>query len=71
MNTAKHFSDSKIIKNIQTIALAHSTELQHVLDFDNIKILDKEKGLNTRFTLERLRIQQKVAKTINTRTLTI
>ena len=57
-----------IIKNKQTTALAqHSTELQHVPDFENIKILDKEKRLNTRFTLESLRIQQKLTKTINTK----
>ena len=57
-----------IAKNKQATALAqHSTELEHVPDFDNIRILDKEKKLSTRFTLESLRIQQKLTKTINTK----
>ena len=56
-----------ITKNKQTTALAqHCAEL-HVPDFDNIKILDREKRLSTRFTLESLRIQQKLTKTINTK----
>ena len=57
-----------ITKNKQTTALAqHCAELQHVPDFDNIRILDREKRLSTRFTLESLRIQQKLTKTINTK----
>ena len=57
-----------IAKNKQATALAqHSTELEYVPDFDNIRILDKEKKLSTRFTLESLRIQQKLTKTINTK----
>ena len=58
----------KTSKNKQATALAqHSTELEHVPDFDNIRILDKEKKLSTGFTLESLRIQQKLTKTINTK----
>ena len=66
---AKRVGEHKqdITKNKQTTALAqHCAELQHVPDFD-MKILDREKRLSTRFTLESLRIQQQLTKTINTK----
>ena len=42
-----------ITKNKQTTALAqHCAELQHVPDFDNIKILDREKTEHTIYIRE-------------------
>lgn len=51
-----------------TTALAqHILDHGHTADFDNTRILDKEKRENTRYTLESLRIQQKLEFTMNTK----
>ncbi|XP_065368892.1 uncharacterized protein LOC135961324 [Calliphora vicina] len=42
-------------------------ECNHKMDFDNIKILDREQKENKRYTLESLRIQQKIHNTMNTK----
>lgn len=55
-----------INKNKQSTALSqHCLEMRHNPDFDNIKILDKERKENKRYTIESLRIQQKTDNTIN------
>lgn len=43
----------------------HILEYGHNADFVNAKILDKERRTNTRYTIESLRIQQKLTKTMN------
>lgn len=45
----------------------HILEYNHTADFDKIKILDREKHTNRRFTLENLHIQQKLNRTMNTK----
>ena len=42
-------------------------ETNHKPDFDKVKILDKENRETKRYTLESLRIQQKITKTMNTK----
>lgn len=63
---AEHEADIK--KGKETTALAqHIKESGHKVDFKNAKILDKEKLTNKRFTLESLRIQQRLSKALNTK----
>ncbi|XP_055909861.1 uncharacterized protein LOC129944452 [Eupeodes corollae] len=60
--------EADIRKNKETTGLAqHITETGHSVNFEGVKILDKEKKLNTRLTLESLRIQQKIKRTMNTK----
>lgn len=49
----------------KTALSQHIKEKHHAADFENIKILDREKRYNTRYTLESLRIQQRIHKSIN------
>ena len=42
-------------------------ETGHKIDFKGVKILDREKRANKRYTLESLRIQQRIKKSINTK----
>lgn len=60
--------ETDIRKGKHSTALSqHSSEKQHVPDFENTKILDKEKRICTRYILESLRIQQQIKRTINTK----
>jgi len=62
----EHISD--IEKKKETTALAqHVAEKGHKPDFQNVKVLDREKRENTRLTLENLRIQQKGDKAVNSK----
>lgn len=55
-----------IRKGKQSTALAqHCVENGHKADFDNVRILDKEKKTNKRYTLESLRIQQRSDNAVN------
>lgn len=57
-----------VMKGKEATALClHAKECNHNMDFENIKILDKEKNENKRYTLESLRIQQKLERTMNTK----
>ena len=57
-----------IEKGKVTTALSlHVKECDHNMDFENIRILDREKKENKRYTLESLRIQQKIHNTMNTK----
>ncbi|XP_075163076.1 uncharacterized protein LOC142235701 [Haematobia irritans] len=61
---AEHEGDIK--KEKMTTALAqHCIENNHNADLRNVKILDKERRENKRYTLESLRIQQKTTSAIN------
>lgn len=63
---AEHIAD--INKGKESTALAqHIKDSGHVANFTEVKILDKEKKENKRYTLESLRIQQRISKTINTK----
>lgn len=63
---AEHKAD--VNKERESTALAqHAKECNHVMNFDKIKILDKEKRVNKRFTLESLRIQERIHFAMNTR----
>lgn len=58
--------ETDIRKNKYTTALAqHCIETGHTADLDDVRILDKERKYNKRFTLESLRIQQKAECAIN------
>lgn len=55
-----------ISKHKQTTALSqHMINKKHTADFANAIILDKERRCNRRYTLETLRIQQNITKTMN------
>lgn len=63
---AEHKAD--ISKEKENTALAqHAKDNKHNINFDKIKILDKEKKVNKRYTLESLRIQQRLVNAMNTR----
>lgn len=63
---AEHEADIK--KGKETTALAqHVKQTKHEVDFKSVKILDKEKFANKRYTLESLRIQQRLSKALNTK----
>lgn len=60
--------EADVRKGKENTALSqHIKECQHVADFQNIKILDTERRENTRYTLESLRIQQRMHKSMNTK----
>lgn len=44
----------------------HIIDSGHIPNFDDVRVLDKEKRMTTRYTLESLRIQQKIRRTMNT-----
>lgn len=68
LGTRSKEHQADITKKRLTTALAqHIHDKEHTADFDNIRILDKEKRTNTRYTLESLRIQQKMTTTMNTK----
>lgn len=52
-------------KRTATALSQHMIEEDHIADFDNVTILDKENRTTTRYTLESLRIQQKITTTMN------
>lgn len=57
-----------INKGLAKTALSqHTTESGHTADLTNVKILDRENKENKRYTLESLRIQQRIARSINTK----
>lgn len=57
-----------INKGTEKTALSqHTKERRHTADLKNVKILDKEKKANKRYTLESLRIQQRIDRSINTK----
>lgn len=63
---AEHEAD--IRKGKETTALAqHIKDSGHKANFENVKILDKEKNEQKRFTIESLRIQEKIKNTLNTK----
>lgn len=66
VRVAEHESDIKKCKESTALA-QHINETGHKVNFDNIRILDKEKNENKRYTLESLRIQQKIHNTLNTK----
>ena len=58
--------DTDIKKQKETTALAqHMIMHKHTADLAGVSILDKERRSNTRYTIESLRIQQKIVNTIN------
>ncbi|XP_075157638.1 uncharacterized protein LOC142230905 [Haematobia irritans] len=60
--------EADINKGKQSTALAqHVKEYGHIADLKNVKILDKEKIENKRYTLESLRIQERIKTCINTK----
>lgn len=60
--------ETDINKEKETTALAqHAKETKHKIDFKGVRILDREKKVNKRYTLESLRIQQRIRKSINTK----
>lgn len=60
--------EADIRKQKQTTALAiHCFENNHTADLSNVKILDREKRTNKRYTIESLRIQQRNTSAINRR----
>lgn len=60
--------ETDIRKDKITTALAtHCFEEKHTPDLTNVKILDKEKRTNKRYTLESLRIQEKATNALNTK----
>lgn len=64
MRIGEHKND--IEKEKANTALAqHIIDTGHTADFNNIKILDTEKRERTRMTLESLRIQEKITRTMN------
>ncbi|XP_061389122.1 uncharacterized protein LOC133324293 [Musca vetustissima] len=57
-----------INKGTEKTALSqHIKETGHTADFKNVRILDKAKNENKRYTLESLRIQQRIDRSINTK----
>lgn len=55
-----------IEKGTQKTALAqHISKTGHKANFENVKILDKESKDDKRYTIESLRIQQKIERTMN------
>lgn len=61
---SEHKTDAEK-KKMSTALAKHLVTTEHTADFDNAKILDIERRGKTRFTLESLRIQQQIHKTIN------
>ena len=61
---SEHEADIRKKKTATAIS-QHMLDHQHNADFENVKILDRERRMNTRFTLESLRIQQKMSVTMN------
>lgn len=60
----EHKSDVK--NNKETTGLAqHVKDNKHNMNFDDVKILNREESENKRFTIESLRIQQKINTTMN------
>lgn len=58
--------EADIRRRRTTTALSqHMTDNDHMADFENVKILDKENRTSTRYTLEGLRIQQNIKTTMN------
>lgn len=63
---AEHEADVK--KGRESTALAkHAKETGHNINFKGVKILDREKRENKRYTLESLRIQQRLTRSMNTK----
>ncbi|XP_075150624.1 uncharacterized protein LOC142224722 [Haematobia irritans] len=63
---AEHEAD--INKHRESTALAqHIKESGHSIDFKAVKILDRERNENKRYTLESLRIQQRIETSMNTK----
>lgn len=54
-------------RRTSTALSQHAKELNHLINFDDVKILNREKKENKRFTIESLRIQQRINKTMNTK----
>ena len=55
-----------IEKGTQKTTLAqHISKTGHNANFENVKILDKESKDDKRYTIESLRIQQKIERTMN------
>ncbi|XP_075163049.1 uncharacterized protein LOC142235673 [Haematobia irritans] len=52
-------------KNGKTALSQHILKTGHTADFDGVKILDKERRERKRLTIESLRIQQKISRTMN------
>ena len=52
-------------KKMSTALAQHLTTTNHSADFENVKILDIEHSCNKRLTLESLRIQQQMDRTVN------
>lgn len=66
LNTRIAEHESDIRKSKYSTALAqHCSENQHTADLVNVSVLDKERKENKRYTLESLRIQQKMNCAIN------
>lgn len=62
----EHKADTAKRKGTTALSL-HAKEYNHKMDFENVTILDREKRANKRYTLESLRIQQKIQRTMNTK----
>lgn len=52
---------------MSTALSQHMMENNHTPDIENVRIIDREKNTNRRFTLESLRIQQKQNISMNTK----
>lgn len=63
---SEHQADIKN-RRMNTALSQHILENEHKANFDNVRVLDKERRTNTRYTIESLRIQQNLTKTMNTK----
>lgn len=66
VRVSEHEAD--IRKGKTTTALAqHVKEREHQMDFKSVRILDKERKTNKRYTIESLRIQERIELSMNTK----
>lgn len=68
LDTRLREHEADINKGRESTGLAqHVKEHKHTVDLKNVRILDKEKMTNKRYTLESLRIQERLHKSLNTK----
>ncbi|XP_073814244.1 uncharacterized protein [Musca autumnalis] len=68
LNTRINEHEADVRKGKESTALSqHIKEFGHNANFSNVKILDREQRENKRYTLESLRIQERIYKSINTK----
>ncbi|XP_073824918.1 uncharacterized protein [Musca autumnalis] len=68
LSTRINEHEADVRKGKESTALSqHMKECGHNANFSNVKILDREQRENKRYTLESLRIQERIHKSINTK----